>query len=126
MMCRVPQVILTILGTLFIQEMATLSDAVGTAQTLRVIAAITKRKHRVRNISRSPILIASLRLFETSVVVAAVAFLATLQGALSSPGGLGSYDWRAAVTALGLGIASGFINALITLLNLYKQGLKGS
>ena len=75
-------------------------------------------------IEKNPYVIAALRLAETSAIVTVLAFLGTLQTALSSANGLASYDWRSALAALGLGLASGIINGAITFLNLTLQAQK--
>lgn len=71
---------------------------------------------------KSPYAIAGLRMLETSAIVTVLAFLSTLQGALAN--GLSSYDWRTALSALALGLLSGIVNAIVTMLNLYFQTLK--
>ncbi len=73
-------------------------------------------------IEKSPFVIAAWRTAETAAIVSLLAFLGSLEGALSH--GLASYDWRSAVEALGLGLASGGVNGLITGLNLYLQSRK--
>ncbi len=72
-------------------------------------------------IEKSPFVIAAWRTAETAAIVSLLAFLGSLEAALASPHGLGSYDWRSALEALALGLASGGVNGLITGLNLCLQ-----
>lgn len=78
----------------------------------------------MQTIEKNPYVVASLRLIETSAIVTFLAFLGTLQSALTSPTGLASYDWRHALAALALGIASGVVNGLVAFLNLVLQAQK--
>ena len=75
-------------------------------------------------IEKSPFVIAAWRTAETAAVVSMLAFLGSLQAALTSPHGLAGYDWRAALDALALGLVSGGINGLIAGLNLWLQRRK--
>ena len=75
-------------------------------------------------IEKSPFVIAAWRTAETAAIVSLLAFLGSLQAAISSPHGLGGYDWRSALAALGLGLVSGGLNGLITGLNLWLQARK--
>ncbi len=75
-------------------------------------------------IEKSPFVIAAWRTAETAAIVSLLAFLGSLQAAVSTPHGLGGYDWRSALAALGLGLVSGGINGLITGLNLWLQSRK--
>ena len=75
-------------------------------------------------IEKSPFVIAAWRTAETAAIVSLLAFLGSLQAAVSTPHGLGGYDWRSALDALGLGLVSGGINGLITGLNLWLQARK--
>ena len=75
-------------------------------------------------IEKSPFVIAAWRTAETAAIVSLLAFLGSLQTAVSTPHGLGGYDWRSALDALGLGLVSGGINGLITGLNLWLQARK--
>lgn len=77
----------------------------------------------VTELNKNPMVIAASRAFETSSVVSVLAFLGQVDGAVKVPGGIGVFDWRGAVLALALGIGSGFVNALIVLLNLWKQSI---
>ena len=78
----------------------------------------------MNTIKKSPYITAALRLVETSAIVTLLAFLGTLQSALASPSGIASYDWRSALAALGLGLASGVVNGLVAFLNLTLQAQK--
>ena len=78
----------------------------------------------MNTLGKNPYVIASLRLVETSAIVTLLAFLGTLQTALASPSGIASYDWRSALAALALGIASGVVNGLVAFLNLTLQAQK--
>lgn len=78
----------------------------------------------MNTLEKSPFVIAAWRTAETAAVVSLLAFLGTLETALGSPHGLASYDWMTALQALGLGVASGGVNGLITGLNLYLQSKK--
>lgn len=80
----------------------------------------------ITTLDKSPYIIAAYRLLETSVVVTLLGFLATLVPALSSVDNFRAYDWRSALAALALGVASGVVNAAVTALNLYLQSLKGT
>ena len=75
-------------------------------------------------IEKNPYIVAALRLAETSAIVTVLAFLGTLQTALASPHGLDSYDWRSALAALALGLASGLVNGVVAFLNLTLQAQK--
>ena len=72
-------------------------------------------------IEKSPSVIAAWRTAETAAVVSVLAFLGSLQAALTSPHGLAGYDWRSALAALALGLVSGGVNGLIAGLNLWLQ-----
>lgn len=78
----------------------------------------------MQTIEKSPIIIAGWRTAETAAIVSLLAFLGTLETALSSPHGIASYDWTTALQALGLGVASGGVNGCITALNLFLQSKK--
>ena len=78
----------------------------------------------IPTLEKSPYVIAGLRLLETSAIVTVLAFLGTLQTALVSPAGLAAYDWKNALAAVALGLASGVVNASITMLNLALQAQK--
>ena len=75
-------------------------------------------------IEKSPFVIAAWRTAETAAIVSLLAFLGSLQAEVSSPHGLGGYDWRSALAALALGLVSGGLNGLITGLNLWLQARK--
>ena len=75
-------------------------------------------------IEKSPFVIAAWRTAETAAVVSLLAFLGSIQAALTSLHGLAGYDWRSALDALALGLISGGVNGLIVGLNLWLQRRK--